>query len=87
MQYHKNFMVLIMNFVPFGHGIKQLCAYIHVCKYSRTSVARTLMARLPWLFRTCAGVHRKGCRFGIISVIFFVILKNGILCVSLESPQ
>ena len=23
-------------------------------KYSRTSVARTLMARLPWLFQTCS---------------------------------
>ena len=26
-------------------------------KYSRTSVARTLMARLPWLFRTRSRVH------------------------------
>ena len=25
---------------------------IIVLKYSRTSVARTLMARLPWLFQT-----------------------------------
>ena len=28
-------------------------------KYSRTSIARTLMARLPWLFRTRAGVPGK----------------------------
>ena len=26
-------------------------------KYSRTSIARTLMARLPWLFRTRFQVH------------------------------
>ena len=28
-------------------------------KYSRTSMARTLMARLPWLFQTRACVPRK----------------------------
>ena len=39
------------------------------CIYSRTSVAPTLMARLPRLFRTSSGVPRKNsrsCRFGII---------------------
>ena len=30
--------------------------YRNIYLYSRTSVARTLMARLPWLFRTRSGV-------------------------------
>ena len=39
-------------------------------KYSRTSVARTLMARLPRLFRTRSKVPRKksdSCIFGMIN--------------------
>ena len=70
---------------------------IQISKYSRTSMARTLMAHLPWLFRTRSWVPWKkfhNCRFGIISDVFFFILKNGILCVlcvycvySLESPR
>ena len=37
--------------------------------YNKTSVARTLITRLPWLFRTRAWEPRKkfhSCRFGII---------------------
>ena len=52
--------------------------------YSRTSVARTLMARLPWLFRTRTLVHRNKshrCRFRIIFFFLFFILRNGMLCV------
>ena len=52
--------------------------------YSRTSVARTLMARLPRLFRTRSFVPRKNplaADLGLFSVIFFFTLKNSILCV------
>ena len=52
------------NILPsFSTGIR------HIYTYSRTSVARTLKARLPWLFRTRAGVPRKkshSCKFEII---------------------
>ena len=51
------------------------------CHYSRTSMARTLMARLPRLVRTRSWVPWNkfhSCRFRIV---FFFILRNGILCV------
>ena len=47
-------------------------------------MARILTARLPWLFRTRAGVPRKNshsCRFGIIQGDFPFYIENGILCV------
>ena len=53
-------------------------------RYSRTSVARTLMARSPRLFRTRSGVPRKkshSYRFGIFRMIFFFYIAIGILCV------
>ena len=52
--------------------------------YSRISMARTLMARLPWLFRNRAWVSRKkshSCRFEIILVDFPFYSENGILYV------
>ena len=52
--------------------------------YSRTSVARTLMARLSRLFRTHSWVPWKkshSCRFGIIQNDFRFHIENGILCV------
>ena len=59
--------------------------------YSRTSVARTLMARLPGLSRTCSWVPRKkshSCRFGIIYLWFSDFVSKTVYCVySLESPQ
>ena len=55
-------------------------------KYSRTSMARTLMARLPRLFRTCCSVPRKkshSCKVGIIKGVFSFYIENGIhvLCI------
>ena len=59
--------------------------------YSRTSVARTLMARLPWLFLTGSRVPTKkslGCRFGIILDGFpFYCIENGILCVLMKHHE
>ena len=59
--------------------------------YSRTSMARTLMARLPRLFRTRSSVHRKkslGCRFGMIKCDFLFFILKTVYCVySLESPR
>ena len=55
----------------------------HQSVYSRTSVARTLMARLPWLVRTRSWVARKkskSCRFGIIKGGVPFYIENGILC-------
>ena len=60
------------------------------CRYSRTSVARELMAPLPRLFRTRSGVPRKKvlcCRFGIIKCDFLFILKSEYCVYSLESPH
>ena len=45
----------------------------------RTSVAGTLMARLPRLFRTRSGVSRKNPICGIIKGGFLFIYRNGIL--------
>ena len=45
---------------------------------SRTSVARTLMARLPWLFQTRSWVPWKkshSCRFGIVYEYIFIVPK------------
>ena len=42
------------------------------CYYSRTSMVRTLMARLPWLFRTHSWVPWKkshSCRFEVQSTL------------------
>ena len=53
-------------------------------EYSRTSMARTLMARLPGLFRTRFWVPWKkfhSCRFGIIWGDFLSSIENGMLCV------
>ena len=58
--------------------------------YSRTSMARTLMARLPWLFRTRSWVPRKSfiaADLGQFRVIFFNILKMVYCVFSLESPH
>ena len=52
--------------------------------YSRTSVARTLMARLPRLFRTRSRVPKKNsfvCRFWIILCDFLFYIENGMLYV------
>ena len=61
--------------------------YIH-CMYSRTSVARTLMARLPQLLRTRSRVPNKKnptaadiIVFGIILGDFLSYIDNGMLCV------
>ena len=46
--------------------ILRILSFVELC---RTSMARTLMARLPWLLRTHSGVPWKdaqSCRFGII---------------------
>ena len=51
--------------------------------YSRTSVVRRLMARVPRLFQTRSSVPWKksnSCRFGLIKGELFYI-ENGILCV------
>ena len=53
-------------------------------KYSRISMARTLMARLPRLFRTRSGVPWKksgSWRFGIVWGDFLCCIENGIFCV------
>ena len=53
-------------------------------------MARTLMARLPRLFRTSSWVPWKkkhSCRFGIIRMIFIFILKMVYCVYSLESPR
>ena len=47
-------------------------------------MARTLMARLPWLFQTHSWVPWKkshSCRCGIIQGVFLIHIENGILCV------
>ena len=52
--------------------------------YSRTSMARTLMARLPRLFRTRSSVPWKkshSCIFRIIYGDFLFYIENGILYV------
>ena len=51
--------------------------------YRKTSVARTLMARLPRLFRTRSWVPRKkslGCRFGIALCDSSLFWKRYIVC-------
>ena len=61
------------------------------CYYSRTSLAQTLMACLPRLFRAPSWVpwnksHR--CRFGIIKDDFLFLYWGMVYCVySLESPR
>ena len=58
--------------------------YAEIRIYSRTSVARTLMAGLPWLFQTCAWAPKKkshSCGFEIILVDFSFYFEKGILCV------
>ena len=53
-------------------------------KYGRTSMARTLMTRLPRLFRTRTLVPWKksnSCRLGIIKANFLKYIENGIWCV------
>ena len=55
--------------------------------YSRTSVARTLMARLLRLFRTRLWVPWKqsnSCRFGINLAHFLLYIENGMLCVLIK---
>ena len=51
--------------------------------FSRASVARTLMARLPRLFELVLESLGKslGCRRGIILIDFLFYIENGILCV------
>ena len=59
-------------------------------EYSRTSLARTLMARLPWLFQTRSWVPQKNpiaTDFGKFRVIFSFILKMVSCVYSLESPR
>ena len=59
-------------------------------KYSRTSVARTLMARLPRLFRTRPWVPWKNpiaADEQSFRVIFFFMLKMVYCVYSLESPR
>ena len=56
----------------------------------RTSMARTLTARLPRLFRTRSWVPWKksySCRFGIIKVVFLFHIKMVYCVYSLESPH
>ena len=59
--------------------------YFSTETYSRTSVARTLMAHLPRLFRTCSWVSWKknpiAADVGSFRVIFLFYVENGILCV------
>ena len=56
-------------------------------KYRRTSVARTLMAHLPWLFQTCSGVSGKNSIaadiivFGMIKGDFLFYIENDMFCV------
>ena len=53
-------------------------------KYSRTSMARTLMPRLPRLFRNRSCVPWKkshSFRFELILGDFVFYIENGILCV------
>ena len=68
----------------------QLLHYGEVSIYSRTSMARTLIARLPRLFQTHSWVPEKkflGCRFGITKCDFPFLLKTVYCMYSLESPQ
>ena len=62
---------------------------VHPRDYSRTSVARTLMARFPRLFRTCSWVPRKISKLHIWDNLvwyFFLILKMVFYVYSLKSP-
>ena len=55
--------------------------------YSRTSVARTLIARLPRLFQTrfeSLGKYLIAGDLELSVVIFLFIFKNGILCVHIR---
>ena len=58
--------------------------FTEAANYSRTSIARTLMARLPRLVRTRSWVpwnKSHSCRFGIIQDEFlFYIEKWHIMC-------
>ena len=62
-------------------------------KYSRPSVARTLMARLPWrlpsseLVLESLGKNPIAADLGKIRVTFFFILKMVYCVYSLESPR
>ena len=61
---HISGSTLFTNSAVFIHGV-----YQKSCRYSQTSVARTLMAGLPWRFELVlesAGKKSYSCRFGII---------------------
>ena len=47
----------------------------HLSKYSRTSVAQTLMACLPWLILESLGKDPIAADLGKFRIIFFFILK------------
>ena len=54
------------------------------CYYSINSMARTLMARLPWLFQTHSCVPwKKNSRTADLGYkgVFLFYIENGILCV------
>ena len=66
--------------------------FISLANNSRTSMARTLIARLPRLFQTRSLVRRRkkslGCRSGIILGDILYFYFETVYCVySLESPQ
>ena len=73
------------------HLTEQVVTAFDITKtYSRTSIAGTLMARLPRLFRTHSCVARKNpwaVELGYFRVIFFFILQMVNCVYSLESPQ
>ena len=61
--------------------------HFRVC-YSRTLVAQTLLAHLPWLFQTHSKVLNKNdpiaadiIVFGIISGNYLFYTDNGMLCI------
>ena len=68
-----------------------ICLAVKPRIYGRTSMARTLMARLPWLFRTLSSVPRKknlkAADLGLFRVVFYFILKMVYCVYSLESHQ
>ena len=55
------YLVVVIDYLLFLClvSLGKICVYSLFCIYSRTSVARTPMARLPRLFRTRSLVPRK----------------------------
>ena len=76
-------MVIILDVPFFKNFDETVSRYHHHREYSRTSVAKTPIARLPQLFRTRSGVPNKNPRHfsEIILGGFLFYIENCMLCV------